>query len=313
MRVWAVMRRKMEKDTGVWQKGSWDHLIEFTSLGDLVGQLTRVGASHIDKLGIVAHGNQPGLVLLDRDLTPESAPSFSSEFSALSQYMNDYGRLIFFSCKAGEGEPGTRLLNILSGSSFLPNRHVIGFAVFGYIGASGGDNTAGEVFADLHPTDASKPDIGPADQTGDTHLTEHSWHSKWSLNGQIIRRPMNDQGALTTFSRTIYGAKAVQDAIRSNRGSVEYVAIERDRAKTVPLQRVVDALGPLAQRKLKFVTRRELDQLARTRQHEGAVVKLNQQVVLNKCANPACPGHSASWHFCVEFLRKYQNGPLVWP
>ena len=83
------MRKKMEKDTGVWKKGSWDHLIDFTSLGDLAGQLKRLNALQIDKLGIVAHGNQPGLVLLDRDLTPESAPSFNSEFSALSLVRRD--------------------------------------------------------------------------------------------------------------------------------------------------------------------------------------------------------------------------------
>lgn len=313
-RVWAVMRKKMEKSTGVWKKGSWDHLIEFTSLSDLVGQLKRVGASQISKLGIVAHGNQPGLVLLDRDLTPESAPSFNAEFSALSQYMTDYGRLIFFSCKAGSGEPGTNLLNILSGS-FLRKRHVIGFAVFGYIAPDGDANTAGEVLADLSPLNQT-PNLVQADQTGDKHLTEHSWHSKWSLNGQIIRRPFNDQGAPTTFSRTTYGVKASEKAIRSNRAGVDYVAIDKDRAGSAALRGVVDALGvsvSFRPQQLKFVTRHELDHLARTRHHEGVVVKWNQQMVLNKCANPGCPGHSESWHFCTDFVRAIPNGPLVWP
>jgi hypothetical protein len=218
-RVWAVMRRRMEKDTGVWKKGSWDHLVEFTSLGDLVGQLKTLNASQISKLGIVAHGNQSGLVRLDRDLTPESAPSFNSEFSDLSQYMADYGRLIFFSCKAGDSEPGTKLLNILS-------------------------------------------------------------------------------------------------AIRSNRAGVDYVAIDKDRASSAALRGVVDALGvsvSFQAKQLKFMTRHELDHLARTRHHEGVVVHWNQQVVLNKCANPGCPGHSESWHFCTEFVRAIPNGPLVWP
>jgi hypothetical protein len=312
-KVWAVMKKRMGEDTGEWVKGSWEQLILFSSLGDLVGQLRKAQIPKLEKLGIVAHGDANGVVQLERDLTAESASSFNSEFSALSGFMEGNGRLIFFSCVAGGREPGTKLLNILSGS-FLRDRYVIGFEVVGYIAPGGLHNSPGGVLADLSPLQ-SKPNLVQADQTGDKHLTEHSWYSKWSFNGQIIRLPFFEQDASTMFGRMSYGVKSAREAIRNHLSQIDYVAIEKDKAASPPLRGVVDAFGPWAhvKNKLKFMSRHELDHLARTRQHEGAVVIWTQNIRLLKCANPACPGHSEPWHFCTEFLKRFKNGPLVWP
>src|SRR5947199_175151 len=83
----------------------------------------------------------------------------------------------------------TKLVNFLS-SQFLPNIHVIGFEVFGYLGTNGLPKNAGQVLASLSP-DKLHPDLAAAGPTA-AHsnspiLTEYSWFAKWSLNGTIIR------------------------------------------------------------------------------------------------------------------------------
>src|SRR6478735_6905240 len=106
--VWAA-----RKDTGIWvdksKAGDWQYVITFSDLRDLVGQLEKLKPSpkgQVRKLAIVAHGDQNGVVQLDRTLSATTAPSFKSEFSALSQFLIYYGRVIFFSCVAGGDEPG---------------------------------------------------------------------------------------------------------------------------------------------------------------------------------------------------------------
>jgi hypothetical protein len=314
--VWAA-----RNNTGIWvdrsKAGDWRLILSFSDLGDLVGQLERLRPSpkgQIRKLAIVAHGDQNGIVQLERNLSPANALSFKSDFSALSQFMINFGRVIFFSCIAGGGEPGTQLLNTLS-AHCLPGRHVIGFEKFGSIGRYGSDNTPGAIFAAQSPP-PSALDLIVADSTLGKRLSEYSWFSKWSFNGRIIRRPLGDQSAPTKVSRTSYGAQSAQDAIRSHRLEIDYVAIDNERARSAPLRGVVDAFaasGLDVGHKLKYLPRRELDQLAGTRQHEGTVVIWMQDIRLRKCADPRCPGHSEPWHFCTEFVKAIPNGPLSWP
>lgn len=94
------------------------------------------------------------------------------------------------------------------------------------------------------------------------------------------------------------------------------MAIDKEGSRTAPLRGVVDAFTASrldVGRKLKYLSRGELDQLAGTRQHEGAVVIWTQDIRLRKCADPKCPGHSERWHFCTEFVKAIPNGPLTWP
>jgi hypothetical protein len=325
--VWAVIRNKNAGDTGDWEtlKGSgWDHLIIFSDLWNLVGQLKGLNQTgQVKRLAIVAHGDESGVVQLDRKLTAESASSFESEFSALAPFMDDFGRLIFFSCIAGRGEPGSKLLDLLSGR-FLHDRYVIGFEAVGQIEKSGLMNHPGMVLANMSPQ-KENPNIVEADQTKDKRLSEHSWYSKWSFNGEIIRRPWKEEDAPTRTAQTTYGPKAVEEAIKSNRFEIEYVAIDKERAHSAALQGVVDALlrwvpgarDNISQHpkdgKLRRTTSLELNHLAGTRQHGGAVVKWIRVIRQVRCANPACPGHAEPWHFCIDYLKRFKNGPLVWP
>jgi hypothetical protein len=117
----------------------------------------------VRKLAIVAHGDKNGVVQLERNLTADTAMSFKSEFLALSRFMVDFGRLIFFSCIAGGDDPGTQLLNTLS-AQCLPGRHVIGFEKFGSIGRYGSENAPGAIFAAQSPP-PSPLDLIVADST----------------------------------------------------------------------------------------------------------------------------------------------------
>jgi hypothetical protein len=314
--VWAA-----RDNTGIWvdrsKAGDWQYVITFSTLGDLIGQLESLRPSpmgQVRKLAIVAHGDKNGVVQLERNLTADTAMSFKSEFLALSRFMVDFGRLIFFSCIAGGDDPGTQLLNTLS-AQCLPGRHVIGFEKFGSIGRYGSENAPGAIFAAQSPP-PSPLDLIVADSTQGKRLSEYSWYSKWSFNGRIIRRPLGDQSAPTKVSRVSFGVQSAQGAIRSHRLEINYVAIDKDRARTPPLRHVVDAFtasGIDVAHKLKYLPRGELDQLAGTRQNEGAVVVWTQDIRLRKCADPRCPGHSEPWHFCTEFVKAIPNGPLSWP
>ena len=146
--VWAA-----REDAFTWKndptKTGWSHAFAFSSLSGLADQMIRVvpaltGA--VTKLAIVAHGDERGHVQLDRLLTPESATSFRQDFMQLDAFLGPYARLIFFSCIAGKDEPGSALLNIISGK-FLPRRHIIGFEVFGGVGPGGMRMLAGNINA----------------------------------------------------------------------------------------------------------------------------------------------------------------------
>jgi len=131
--VWAFREDAFEWKDNAAQTG-WSHVFKFHGLSDLVIQLRRASLmGQVTKLGIVAHGDTNGFAKLDRGLTFESAPTFKAEFLQLHGFLIAYARVIFFSCIAGGGAPGTKLLNFLSGHC-LPHRHVIGFEVFGDIG-----------------------------------------------------------------------------------------------------------------------------------------------------------------------------------
>ena len=296
-------------DAGNWaendpEKTGWSHQIAFNGLSDLVQKLDALGPAvkgQVTKLGIAAHGNEPAMVQIDPVLTTTTAMSLEKDLRRLNDFLAPYARLIFFSCIAGAGDRGSAFLNLLS-SQFFPHRYVIGFEVFGLFGR--GVNAPGAVNA----SDANRFSIPAGPGANTSRLTEYSWWAKWSLDGTIIRKSANDQGAIKHVERQAVGIKAVEEMIEKNRSSdtIVYVALENGRLRL----RVFGLGNPMVARKVKIVSGAELTRLAGTSHHEGVVGAWDDLVSPRRCANPSCPGHAQATDFCVSFAGQFPNGPL---
>lgn len=304
--VWAahVNAFKWKNDPA---KTGWSHLSAFESLSDLVQRMFRLGPElpgQVTKLGIVAHGDRDGDVRLDRVLSPESATSFGPDFTRLDPFLVPNARLIFFSCISGADARGSQLLNAISGR-FLPRRHVIGFEVSGGVGLGAGDHYAGDINA-VDRGGAAGGTLAAGPGSGSTILTEYSWYAKWSYNGQIIRLPRLEQGKPQHMDRTVYGIKAVNNALQTHSDWVRHLYFENDgvRAK-VPRAEMIVVRGKVAHK-----TRAELTGLAGMSKHEGVVLVWEAMVLRYRCADPECPGHHNTWDFCQAFAGRFANGPL---
>src|SRR5205085_7171855 len=130
---------------GAWERRpetGWSHTLQMTGLTGLVESMDKAGLRGVvTQLGIVAHGDQPGVVQLDRVLMAATSSGFESEFNRLRWYLTRDAMLTFYSCIAGQGERGSRLL--IEISRLLPGRTVVGFEVFGLIGPPGLTNSPG--------------------------------------------------------------------------------------------------------------------------------------------------------------------------
>jgi hypothetical protein len=171
-----------------WPPAGWMHAIRFSSLGDLTSELESRGlADNVETLAIVAHGDVAGLVQLDRNLTPGTIGSFSSEIAALGRYISSRGKLVFMSCLAGADRDGDQLLTKLS--LLLSNRSIIGFTIKGAKASEGMTCAAGQVYEGDGLLDGM-----PASQLrGLPELREGSLYSKWAWNGSITRLPTLEQ------------------------------------------------------------------------------------------------------------------------
>lgn len=302
--VWAWRR-----GAGIWSgndpvQTGWSHQIEFSDLKDLLVKLNGIRPSikgSVTKLGIAAHGDAPGVVEIGPVLSAGTAGSSGDDLRQLNDFLAAYARLIFFSCIAGASEKGTAFLNLLSGH-FFPHRHVIGFEVFGLFGR--GVSAPGAVnAADSNGFATAAGPIGK-----NPRLSEYSWYAKWSLDGRIIRRSANDQGALVHSERFVVGVKAVEAMLANGRSidSINYIAIEGEALRS----RVAGLMNPRVLRKVKVVPTSELTKLAGTSHHQGIVGVWDKEVVLRKCADPNCPGHAQTTDFCEAFANQFPNGPL---
>jgi hypothetical protein len=181
-RIWAY-----RSDTGKWGPESadgWDRPFEANSLQELVdGLKKRKLEGQVEKLAIVAHGDAPGVVQLKPQLTPESLSSVKAQLSQLSTFLKPNGKLLFESCIAGDGEPGTKLLTDIS--KLMPNVYVIGFEIPG--GRSPWPEAPGRLYEKTEGMATGKQPENPV------WLNEYSKFSKWALNGEIIRYDLGDQ------------------------------------------------------------------------------------------------------------------------
>lgn len=175
--------------------------------------------------------------------------------------------MIFFSCIAGADEPGSRLLNALSGQ-LLPHRHVIGFEVFGNIGKGAVPRLAGDVAVEEHaPTSPQlATPAGPGSRSA--IITEYSWYAKWSLDGIIIRKPINDQSRLMHVERRAVGVAMAREAIRHHLPHVTAIYFENSHARA----KVPEAEYMAVRAKVRSQSHRDLTAIAGSSKHEGVIV-----------------------------------------
>lgn len=177
---------------GRWQteaySSGWSHTIHFSSFAGLLDTMrTRHGLrGNVSRLGIVAHGDQDGQVQLERPLRPGSVSRFEGEWRRLRDYyLEPTAQLVFFSCIAGAGTEGSRLLVEISRR--LPGRTIIGFTVSGETSASENlsalsAQTPGQVREAPHGRGSGRP--GRAGL-----LVPHHVAAKWARNGAVVRIP----------------------------------------------------------------------------------------------------------------------------
>jgi len=183
-RVWAFRAGNFTKD----RSSGWSHTIHFKSLKELTEELANNSLEgQVEILAIVAHGDSNGLVQLDRNLTPGTLASFGDELDTLNKFLVTHGKLIFVSCIAGTGKEGDELLTGIS--KRLPNRHVIGFTIFGGMAQEGFPTLPGQILEVQH----WMPGMPAKLLKGLPTLTEYSYFSKWARNGYITRIPIDEQ------------------------------------------------------------------------------------------------------------------------
>jgi hypothetical protein len=188
----------------------WSHTIHFSSLEDLLRQMSgrtelrenaarqgpgtmrvpfpRLGG-RVTRLGIVAHGDIDGLVQLDSPLTADTVRSFERVLQQFPSFLTQDAQVIFFSCIAGAGRDGDRLLNALSTS--WPGRTVIGFTVWG-------ETEATEAVAQFSPQSPGHVREAPHQEGSgrpgrEGLLGPWNMYAKWSRNGTIVRRPITER------------------------------------------------------------------------------------------------------------------------
>ena len=108
----------------------------FSSLRDLPNQMAARGGLRgaVTRIGIVAHGDEQGVVKLDTKITIDTLDKVNRELQELRLFLTKDGMLEFYSCVAGAGAEGSQLLCAIS--QRLPGRSIVGFTIMGETDAS---------------------------------------------------------------------------------------------------------------------------------------------------------------------------------
>lgn len=156
-------------------------------LKDLMESMGPRLRGRVTRLGIVAHGDQPGVVRLDHPLSVSTVRRFSADLRDLRLWLTSDAMLIFYACIAGRGDEGSSLLVALSRE--LPQRTIVGFELYGFIGPGGLLNAPGVVTA----TEASDSQL--ALQRASQHGRLHPWcpFAKRARGGVIRHIPILEQ------------------------------------------------------------------------------------------------------------------------
>lgn len=176
---------------GNWVPGNgYEHVMPIFGLTDFIASLyhqDKFGVGSLDRIAILAHGDKPGQILFEGKhavVDSVSYGKYESYFKKMGLFLKPGGRLIFYSCIAGAGKKGDRILTRISRS--MPGRFIVGFGVI--IGLGAADFAA--------PTEAGRvknlggiPSRSLEFQSKQPYANEWIADSKWAWNGMIVRPP----------------------------------------------------------------------------------------------------------------------------
>ena len=129
-------------------QAGWSKSIAFDGLEHLSEFLLKnYKPQQIDRLAIVAHGDQPGVVKLwgkrdRRALTADNFQDYRFDLKLIEERLTQNANVIFMACIAGQGDTGAKLLKGIS--SILRGRTISGFTTVGYLGPGGATSRVGE-------------------------------------------------------------------------------------------------------------------------------------------------------------------------
>ena len=336
--VWAYRRENLGTSFKV--AGEWNQVVEFGTLPDLLEKFktTKLPSGQVGKLGIIAHGNTPGVVQLKpTDLSKKTAHQYAGDFAALCHYLSNNARVIFYSCIAGQSAAGSFLLNELSKKHF-PNRHVIGFERYG-VASETIDEPAGTVrcstggmsgfIKPCEPTATMKP-VTDRRRNDEQILNEYSIYAKWSYQGRIIKLPYDERIEHTySIPDVRCGPEAVKQAVNdtATRANIDYIAISTKSPSNALINLFTWLQEPKqnftwsklrdspAQRLLEFSdedAKLVRDHHGRLRPNEHIVAVFKKKLTTKyKCASPFCRRH-ANFNDppCDNSVALIPNGPF---
>jgi hypothetical protein len=171
-------------------------------------------AGPIPKLGVLAHGDHPGVINIGSTLVdidqPETIEATRARLTGLGHYLTADADVYIFGCISGKGRQGSALLSELS--QMLPGRRIIGFTKITAVEPSGLPVPPHIKMTDIEST-ALRGKIGFKEAATDTAST-----AKIARDGKIVKWPTDeskekeDQALGLTYGAQ--QAQAVQAAIK---------------------------------------------------------------------------------------------------
>ncbi len=223
-------RQKQYPDGDRKTQAGWNVTLVYSDLADLAAQLDKgvevpssfyppdvgrrgappIRRGEINRFAIMSHGDQGGQALLSgRDaakedpskaLTTRTFDTYRPLLGRIGAFTKPTSTILMMGCLAGQGEPGTQLLQLLS--AVWPGRDVVGFTTIGYRfpGEMMQPGDAPNELPGMKDTGVDSPIMWQRPGTEDAVRTqwakgqlpwasEYSKHAKIVRNGKVIKCP----------------------------------------------------------------------------------------------------------------------------
>jgi hypothetical protein len=206
-------------------QAGWHVTLVFNNLAELATQLERgvevpdsfypsdvvrrgappIRRGEISRLAIMVHGMQGGVAMVDgkenpNNLSVKTFESYRPILGRIGGFTKPMSTILIMGCLAGQGEPGTELLKLLS--AVWPGRIVVGFRTIGYRHPGEMTKGAPNELPGMKDTKVEDPLFwNPAKELEQRTLwakgelpwgSEYSPHAKLVRNGVVLKCPAGE-------------------------------------------------------------------------------------------------------------------------